>query len=43
MPEIFLFPTNDATQEIKDGFYQMQNFPGVIGCVDGTRVDEETN
>ncbi|XP_064619460.1 putative nuclease HARBI1 [Lineus longissimus] len=32
------FPEGNELGPIKDGFYQMRHFPGVIGCVDGTHV-----
>lgn len=32
------FPDQNNIDEIKDGFYNMRRFPGVIGCVDGTHI-----
>ncbi|XP_041367057.1 putative nuclease HARBI1 [Gigantopelta aegis] len=32
------FPNNAEAQGIKDEFFQIAQFPGVIGCVDGTHV-----
>ena len=31
-------PNNIDVQPIKDDFYKIRQFPGVIGCVDGTHV-----
>lgn len=31
-------PEQGQVDVIKDGFYRIRNFPGVIGCVDGTHV-----
>lgn len=32
------FPDENTIGEIKDGFFNMRRFPGVIGCVDGTHI-----
>ena len=32
------WPSNQEKKLIKDGFYQMARFPGVIGCIDCTHI-----
>ena len=37
--EYINFPTTDAERaSVKNGFYKMRGFPGVVGCIDGTHV-----
>lgn len=38
LPVYVKWPTNDEKKEIKNEFYRMAGFPGVIGCIDGTHV-----
>lgn len=38
-PQYICFPSSDAEKKsIKLGFFEKYNFPGVIGCVDGTHI-----
>ncbi|XP_028395313.1 putative nuclease HARBI1 [Dendronephthya gigantea] len=32
------WPSNQEKEKIKNGFYDMANFPGVIGCIDCTHI-----
>ena len=32
------FPDENSLPRIKDGFFNIRGFPGVIGCVDGTHI-----
>ena len=32
------FPNNNNSVKVKDGFYRLRGFLGVIGCVDGTHI-----
>ena len=35
---IFMLPTRADIFESKHNFYQVAGFPGVIGCIDGSRI-----
>ncbi|CAG2256750.1 HARBI1 [Mytilus edulis] len=38
LPVYVKWPSEDEKREIKNDFYKMAGFPGVIGCIDGTHV-----
>ena len=38
LPRFVRWPTDHEKAEIKNGFYRMAGFPGVIGCIDGTHI-----
>ncbi|VDI63581.1 Hypothetical predicted protein [Mytilus galloprovincialis] len=38
LPVYVKWPSEDEKREIKNEFYKMAGFPGVIGCIDGTHV-----
>jgi hypothetical protein len=36
--EFICWPSNQEKEAIKNGFYQMARFPGIIGCIDCTHI-----
>lgn len=38
-PKYITFPSEEEQQRIKRQFYGIKEFPGVIGCIDGTHVE----
>lgn len=35
---VILWPTPPEMQEIKDRYYELKGFPGIIGFIDGTHI-----